>query len=95
MPDTLTPKLPTLRELTGLPASLADDDGNSVLPGLLLPSAENKASLWRLMETLFPIYRSLLGPGYKQSLDVIADWLPITTAEFPTGEQVLDWTIPQ
>jgi len=95
VPDTLTPKLPTLRELTGLPASLADDDGNSVFPGLLLPSAENKASLWRLMETLFPIYRSLLGPGYKQSLDVIADWLPITTAEFPTGEQVLDWTIPQ
>lgn len=95
MPDTLSPKPSVAETPVVLPPALASEAGCSVFPGLMLPGAENQASLWRMMETLFPIYRSLLGPGFKQSLEVIQEWLPITVAEFSTGEQVLDWTIPQ
>ncbi|MEP0339086.1 MAG: DUF4910 domain-containing protein [Alphaproteobacteria bacterium] len=78
-----------------LSAELADERGASLFPDLILPGEAERESLWNLMETLFPVYRSLLGPGFKQSLDIIKDRIPISVAEFATGEQVLDWTIPQ
>jgi aminopeptidase-like protein len=54
-----------------------------------------KEDLWDLLTRLFPIYRSLTGPGFKQSLDLISEILPLQTMEFPTGSQCGSWTIPQ
>ncbi len=50
--------------------------------------------MWGLMEDLFPIYRSLLGPGFAESLAVIDRRLPLDVAEFSSGDDALTWTIP-
>lgn len=64
-------------------------------PSLTMPGEKNSQSMWKMMEELFPIYRSLLGPGYKKSLDVIQKYLPLDVTEMPSGEEVFDWTIPK
>ncbi len=43
---------------------------------------------------LYPICRSITGPGVRQTLDVIERRIPLVRTETPTGTQVLDWTVP-
>lgn len=47
-----------------------------------------------LMTQLYPICRSITGPGLRESLDLISDWLPLQRSEIPSGTRVLDWEIP-
>ncbi len=56
---------------------------------------ENGQGMWRLMETLFPMYRSLIGPGYAASLSRLAQELPLEVHEIPSGTKVFDWTVPK
>jgi aminopeptidase-like protein len=48
-----------------------------------------------LAHRLFPIRRSLTGPGVRDTLAVIAEHLPLRVHEVPTGTPVLDWTVPR
>lgn len=43
---------------------------------------------------LFPLARSLTGPGVRETLSVLAQSLPLEVHEVPTGAQALDWTVP-
>lgn len=43
---------------------------------------------------LFPICRSITGPGLRTTLRYIADRIPLTLKEVPTGTPVLDWVAP-
>jgi aminopeptidase-like protein len=52
-------------------------------------------SMWALMETLFPLHRTLVGPGFTESLHIIQKRLPIAISEFASGTQVFGWTIPK
>lgn len=47
-----------------------------------------------LMARLFPICRSLSGPGNRETLDILSENLPITKIEVPSGSKVFDWTVP-
>jgi aminopeptidase-like protein len=48
-----------------------------------------------LARELFPIARSVAGPGYRRSLDTLERVAgPLERHRFVTGEQVFDWTIP-
>ncbi len=47
------------------------------------------------MVELFPICRSLTGPGVRQTLKMIQEIVPIHVFEEPSGNQVFDWVIPQ
>ena len=64
--------------------------------GIDLPVADETSgqTMMDMMEELFPIYRALCGPGFKQSLEMLRKWVDLSIAEYPTGSEVLGWTIP-
>ena len=45
-------------------------------------------------DRLFPICRSITGPGYQTSLDILSELLPLEKHDFPTGTHCFDWTVP-
>ena len=48
-----------------------------------------------LFNKLFPIHRSILGPGIRQSLEIIADYVKILKIKkIKSGTQVFDWKVP-
>lgn len=46
-------------------------------------------------DRLWPICRSLAGPGYRQSLGILEEIMPMEKHRFATGTQVFDWTVPR
>ena len=65
-------------------------DGSSIPAA---PSADF-ALLDRLFDELFPILRSITGPGLRRSLDILARHMPLAVTVVPTGTQVFDWEVP-
>jgi aminopeptidase-like protein len=49
----------------------------------------------RLMAKLFPICRSITGEGFRQTLRILQDSIPISITEIPSGTSVFDWTVPR
>jgi len=54
-----------------------------------------KNRLEEYFDRLWPIHRSLAGPGYRKSLGILSEIVPFEQLEFPTGTKVFDWTIPK
>ena len=48
-----------------------------------------------LMARLYPICRSITGNGFRETLHILQELIPLRITEVPTGEQVFDWTIPK
>jgi aminopeptidase-like protein len=48
-----------------------------------------------LVERLYPLCRSITGDGVRATLNVLAESIPLTVHEVPTGTQVLDWMVPK
>ena len=46
-------------------------------------------------DRLWPICRSILGPGYRESLLILNEWVPMQKMTFPTGQKAFDWTVPK
>jgi aminopeptidase-like protein len=54
-----------------------------------------KAHMWQLAQKLEPIYRTLVSPGFEQSLKCIQEQLPLLKIKkYRSGTKVFDWTIP-
>jgi len=51
--------------------------------------------MYRLVEQLFPICRSITGPGLRQTLSILGQHVPLEVHEVPTGTPVLDWRVPK
>ena len=45
------------------------------------------------MAELYPICRSITGPGLRQTLDLVGAQIPIEVHAVPSGTQVFDWTV--
>lgn len=48
-----------------------------------------------LFDRLYPLNRSITGPGLRDSLAIMGEHMPLKVHGIPTGEKVLDWTVPQ
>ncbi len=46
-------------------------------------------------DRLWPITRSITGPGFRESLDILSDIIPTERLRFETGRKVFDWTVPR
>lgn len=47
-------------------------------------------------KTLFPIYRSITGDGFRQSLAILGErWSELKIVEIPTGTKSFDWDVPK
>lgn len=63
--------------------------------GVLPDSASLGDRAYALVRELYPICRSLTGPGVRQTLRILQRELPeLTLHEVPSGTQCFDWTVP-
>ena len=51
--------------------------------------------MFRLVERLYPICRSITGNGVRETLKILKEYIPLEIREVPTGTQVFDWKVPQ
>lgn len=51
-------------------------------------------NMWNMAETLFPIHRTIVNKGFRDSLEIIKEHLDITILEYESGKEVWDWIIP-
>ena len=51
--------------------------------------------MYRFIEELYPICRSITGEGTRETLRRIARYAPIEIHEVPTGTKAFDWTVPK
>jgi aminopeptidase-like protein len=60
-----------------------------------LSTKEIGSEMFRLVERLFPICRSITGNGVRDTLKILQEYNPLEVLEVPTGTQVFDWTVPK
>lgn len=56
---------------------------------------ETPAEIEAYFDRLWPIMRSLTGAGVRETHDILGEIVPLDRIEVPSGETVLDWTVPQ
>jgi aminopeptidase-like protein len=54
----------------------------------------SKNQLKLYFKKLFPICRSIMGNGFRDSLNIIGEIVDLNLIKFKSGSNVLDWTIP-
>ena len=50
--------------------------------------------LSKIFDELFPILRSITGPGYLQSLKIIGKYIKFKYIKYKSGKKIFDWNIP-
>ncbi len=51
--------------------------------------------MYQLIEELYPICRSITGNGFRESLRIVEQYIPLETHEVLTGTAVFDWMVPR
>lgn len=51
--------------------------------------------MYKLIEKLFPICRSITGDGVRETLNIIKSIIPLEVHEVPSGTKAFDWTVPK
>lgn len=57
-------------------------------------SVDPGAWMHALLCRLYPICRSLAGPGNRETLRILGETMPMQVTEVPSGTQVFDWVVP-
>jgi aminopeptidase-like protein len=81
---------------------VTSNTGRPATPGLPTlrpwPTPDIKTAGQNMMDLardLFPLHRTLVSKGYADSLDIIRRRLDLQVQEYPSGQAVWDWEIPQ
>lgn len=53
-----------------------------------------RSDLNSLAKKLFPIPRSISGPAFRKSVDLLKPYIPFEEHRIPSGSDVLDWVVP-
>ena len=53
------------------------------------------SQIYKLIEELYPICRSITGNGVRKTLSIIGKHIPIAVHEIPTGTKAFDWQVPK
>mgnify|MGYP003964276875 FL=1 len=48
----------------------------------------------KLLNQIFPIYRSFTGDGVRRTLKIIKEQIPLNIQDVASGDEIYDWTIP-
>ncbi len=48
----------------------------------------------KAFDDLFPMFRSITGPGLEASIDYFRQFMPLEMEKVPSGTRVFDWTVP-
>jgi aminopeptidase-like protein len=48
----------------------------------------------KLLNQIFPIYRSFTGDGVRRTLKIIKEQIPLNIQDVASGDKIYDWTIP-
>ncbi|MEH2024405.1 DUF4910 domain-containing protein [Nostoc sp.] len=51
--------------------------------------------LYQLISDLYPICRSITGNGFRETLKILQQHIPLSVHEVPTGTEVFDWIVPK
>jgi aminopeptidase-like protein len=51
--------------------------------------------MYRLIEELFPLTRSITGNGVRQTLHILERFIPLKVEEVPSRTPAFDWTVPK
>ncbi|MEH2383022.1 MAG: DUF4910 domain-containing protein [Nostoc sp.] len=51
--------------------------------------------IYQLITELYPICRSITGNGFRETLKIIQQYIPLCVYEVPTGTEVFDWRVPK
>jgi aminopeptidase-like protein len=51
--------------------------------------------MFEFISRVYPICRSITGNGFRETLRIIQDYVPLKIHEIPTGTKVFDWTVPK
>ncbi len=55
----------------------------------------SRIELESYFDRLWPICRSITGNGFRASLEILKELIPLEQVEVPTGTEVLDWRVPR
>ncbi|MDB5058334.1 MAG: Protein of unknown function aminopeptidase, partial [Chloroflexi bacterium] len=79
-----------------------DSDGGSIvadtkrhIPREALRPGELGKEMLALIARLYPICRSITGEGFRQTLRILREHIPLEIREVPSGTDVFDWTVPR
>ncbi|MDB5076779.1 MAG: Protein of unknown function aminopeptidase [Chloroflexi bacterium] len=79
-----------------------DSDGGSIvadtkhrIPREGTQPADLGQEMLALIARLYPICRSITGEGFRQTLRILREHIPLEIREVPSGTDVFDWTVPR
>ncbi len=56
---------------------------------------EISRQMYDLMSKLYPICRSITGEGFRQTQNILKQYIPLEIHAVPSGTEVFDWTVPK
>ena len=54
-----------------------------------------KINYSKLFDELYPIPRSILGEGFRNSLNIIGKYIKLKKLKYKSGKKIYDWTVPK